>query len=512
MKNKSIRAACFLTKHELNSKLSHGMMTETRSVQIKGLARWFWSYWLKFSLLLSLGFVAGCQTTIEKKSASKELIPSTYGENQSSETNRSVGTWQDFVIEPTLKKLIAEAITHNRDLRLATLRVAEARAAYGIQKTDKLPTLSAQADFIRAGTPGDVNGTGRRITANQYTLGIGFNRWEIDFWGRVQNLNEAALENYWASEATQKAATLSLIAQISQGYLLLAESDERLALAKRAVISREESLRIMRRRFEEGAISKLDLTQAEMLSQQAQILVTQLEQNRAQQIQALTLLLGRSASVTLETQRLDSHPPFGEIKTGIPADLLTHRPDIQAAEHTLAAAHANIGAARAAFFPRIALTSNIGTASAELDGLLKSGSLAWNFSPSISLPIFDGGRLQASLDLAEIRRDAAIAYYEQTIQSAFRDVADALTAQYWLKIQIKNLDATIAAQTERTRLAHLRYESGAARYLEVLDAERELLAIRQERIQIQRALWASQMALYIALGGDSSTQLSSSSP
>jgi multidrug efflux system outer membrane protein len=485
------------------------MMIETKDVQKKTLARKSQSKWPSFCLVVCIAMLTGCQSDVERKSAASDLLPNTYNDNPSTERNRSVGAWQDFVADPTLKKLIAQAISQNRDLRLASLRVAEARAAYGIQKTEKLPTLSAQAELIRAGVPGDINGTNQRITANQFTLGVGFNRWEIDFWGRVQNLNEAALESYWASQATQKASTLSLIAQVSQGYLLLVESDERLALAKRAVISRQESLRIMRRRFEEGATSKLDLAQAEMLSQQAQILVTQLEQNRALQIHALTLLLGNKDAITLETQNWDNHPPLGEIKTGVPADLLIHRPDIQAAEHSLAAAHANIGAARAAFFPRIALTSNVGTASTELDGLLKGGSLAWNFSPTISLPIFDGGRLRASLDFAEIRRDAAIAYYEQTIQAAFRDVADALTAQYWLKLQIKNLDATIAVQTERTRLANLRYESGAARYLEVLDAERELLTIKQERIQVQRAFWASQIALYIALGGDDSINPSS---
>ncbi|MBN9426714.1 MAG: efflux transporter outer membrane subunit, partial [Burkholderiales bacterium] len=264
-----------------------------------------------------------------------------------------------------------------------------------------------------------------------------------------------------------------------------------------------ESLNIFRRRVELGATSRLELTQVDLLWRQASALVAQLEQARATQAHALALLVGAPIDLPPAGDRLDGAAMFRAVEPGIPSDLLLQRPDIVAAEHALKAANANIGAARAAFFPRIALTGSLGTASAALDGLFKSGSSAWTFAPSISLPIFDGGRRQASLDLATVRRDQAITAYEQVVQSAFRDVSDALSARRWLDEQTEILRATLQVQSERARLAKLRYDSGAARYLEVLDAERELLAAEQQLVQIERARLAVQVTLYAALGGGS---------
>ncbi len=410
-------------------------------------------------------------------------------------------SWRAYFPDPVLRTLISTALDNNRDLRRALLRVEEARALYGIQRADQFPTIGAQADGSRARVPGDLNLTGQPLVSSQYQVGLGMASWELDFWGRVRSLKDAALQNYLASDAAAQAATLSLIAEVADSYLSLRELDERLALTRETIASREESLRIFRRRFEEGAISKLDLTQVETLWQQAKALGADLEQTRAAQAHALELLVGAPLNLPKLPARLDDGAVMRELPAGLPSDLLVNRPDIVAAEHQLKAANANIGAARAAFLPSITLTGAFGTASNELDGLFAGGSRAWNFAPSINLPIFDAGRRSANLDLTEARRDQAVAAYEQTIQTAFKDVSDALSARYWLAEQVDVLRATVAAQAERARLAQLRYDHGASPYLEVLDAQRDLLAAQQKLAQTRRALLSSRVRLYAALGG-----------
>ena len=411
--------------------------------------------------------------------------------------------WQSYFPDPALQGLIATALENSRDLRAALLRVEEARALYGIQRSDQFPTVGVQAQGSRARVPGDLNVTGQPQVSSQYQVGLGMATWELDFWGRVRSLSDAALENYLSTQAAAQAATLSLIAQVADGYLRLRELDERLELTRETIDSRAESLRIFRRRFEEGAISKLDLTQVETLWQQAKALGTELERSRAAQAHTLELLVGAPLDLPAGPARLNDEAVMRDLPAGLPSDLLTDRPDILAAEHRLKAANANIGAARAAFLPSITLTGAFGTASAELDGLFAGGSRAWNFAPSINLPIFDAGRRQSTLDLTEARRDLAVASYEQTIQSAFRDVSDALASRRWLAEQVDVLRATVAAQAERTRLAQLRYDHGASPYLEVLDAKRDLLAAQQQLVETRRALLSSRIGLYAALGGGS---------
>ncbi|MBK7017084.1 MAG: efflux transporter outer membrane subunit [Sulfuritalea sp.] len=411
--------------------------------------------------------------------------------------------WHDYFVDPHLRALIARALDNSRDLKTAVLRVAEARAAYGIQRADQLPTIAATANGSRARVPGDLNISGQSIVSSQYQVGAGLATWELDFWGRVRNLKDAALENYLATDDARRAITLSLIAQVADSYLALRELDERIALARQTIASREESLRIFKRRFEVGAIAKMDLVQVEVLLQQAQTLTAQLEQGRDVQAHALALLVGSPLPPLPENTGLSDDVVARELRVGLPSDLLLQRPDIVAAEHQLRAAHANIGAARAAFFPRITLTGSAGTASAGLDGLFDSGSRAWSFMPSLSLPIFDAGRNRANLDLAEVRRDLAVTNYEKTVQTAFRDVSDALSARHWLTEQVRIAQATLAAQTERARLSLLRYDNGSAPYFEVLDAQRDLLTAEQQLVQTRRALLSSRVSLYAALGGGS---------
>ena len=408
--------------------------------------------------------------------------------------------WRDYFTDPRLQALIAQALENNRDLRTTALRVQEARAAYGIQRADMLPTLGAQAGMDRSRVPADLNLTRQPLLGSQYQAGVGLASWEIDFWGRVRSLNDAALQNYLASDAARRAVTLGLIAQVAQSELALRELEERLLLAHQAIASRKESLRIFQRRVDVGSASRLNLTQVQTLLSQAEALGAQLEQARAQQANALALLVGAPVGPTPATVRLDTlqMPP---LRVGLPSDLLAQRPDIMAAEHQLRAAQAQIGAARAAFFPRVALTGSLGTASAELGGLFDSGSQAWTFSPTISVPLFNGGRLRNNLNLTEVRRDIAVANYEKTVQGAFRDVSDALVARQLLARQLAIAQDARAAQSERARLSQLRYDHGAAAFLEVLDAQRDLLVADQQVVQLRRALLSSQVSLYAALGG-----------
>ena len=451
--------------------------------------------------------LAGCASMAPPHETPALPVPARYAApDTDAAAVAAAGTgWRDYFNDPSLQALIEQALAHSRELRATALRVDEARALYGIQRADLLPTVGAQAGMERTRVPGDLNLTGQPVVGSQYQAGLGLASWELDFWGRVRSLRDAALENYLASDAARHAVTVSLVAQVANSYLALRELDERLALAEQSRASREESLRISTRRVEAGSDSRLHLTQMQTLLTQAQALVAQLELARAQQAHALDLLVGAPVALAPAAGRLDAqHMP--RLRAGLPSDLLAQRPDIVAAEHQLRAANAQIGAARAAFFPRIALTGSLGSASAELGGLFDGGSTAWTFSPSLSLPIFNGGRLKNSLALAEVRRDLAVANYEQTVQQAFRDVSDALAGQQWLARQRSIAQQALAVQTERARLSQLRYDHGSAAFLDVLDAQRDLLTAQQQAVQAYRALLSSQVSLYAALGGGTLTE------
>lgn len=409
--------------------------------------------------------------------------------------------WSQFFGDARLLELLTLAMENNRSPRVAMQRVEEARAVYGIQRADQLPSISAGAMGSRSRVPADLSITGRPLISSQYQATLNLSTWELDFWGRVRNLKDAALESYLASEEARRAVQISLMAQVANSYLLERELDERLATARQALSSRGESYRIMKRRYEVGSASKLDATQSEILLNQTRSELTILERQREQNHNALTLLAGIPLAIQSRPLSQIETGFVHDIAPGLPSDLLLNRPDVLAAEHRLKASHANIGAARAAFFPRIVLTGSLRSASSELEGVFGAGSGVWSFIPSLSIPIFDAGRNQANLDLTEARRNVAVADYEQTVQGAFREVADALADRRWIARQVAVQQATVATQIERPRLAHLRYQSGAASYLEVLDAERDRFAAEQALVQTRRALLASAVNLYAALGG-----------
>lgn len=410
--------------------------------------------------------------------------------------------WREFFTDVRLQELIAQALENNRDLRIAMERVKEARGLYGIQRADQLPNISGDATAGRSRVPADLSGTGSSITSGEYTATLSLSAWELDFWGRVRSLTEAALESYLATEETQRAVVISLIGEVANAYLRERELDERVDIAQHTLATREESYRITKRRYEMGTASKLDAVEAETLLNQARADLPVLQRQRDQNRNALTLLVGIPV-VDVGTEPLSQIEPgfVRDISIGLPSDLLLNRPDILAAEHRLKAANANIGAARAAFFPRIALTGGLGTASAELSGLFGAGSAAWSFAPTLTLPIFEGGRNLANLDVSEARRNLAVAEYERIIQGAFREVADALADRRWLAEQVAAQQATVAAQKERARLAGLRYQRGVAPFLELLDAERDRFVAEQALVQARRSLLSSSVTLYAALGG-----------
>ncbi len=409
--------------------------------------------------------------------------------------------WRDFFTDPRLQGLISQAIENNRDLRISMQRVEEARAQYGIQRSELLPSISAGALYSRSRTPADLSFTGSPLTISEYAATLNLSIWELDFWGRIRSLKKAALESFFATEEARRAAVVSLVAQVANTYLLECELDERIAIARKTITDRQESYRITRRRYEVGSAPKMDSVQAESLLNQARVDLADLQRQRDLNLNALTLLVG--APVTPSVELLSQVQPYfaRQIPAGLPSDLLFNRPDVIAAEHQLKAENANIGAARADFFPSITMTGDLGTASTELKHLFGWSSRVWSFTPSIALPIFTGGRLRANLALSKALRNEAVAGYEKTIQTAFREVADALAERRWLAKQVVAQQDTLADENERVRLAWLRYQNGAASYLEVLDAQRDQYAAEQALVQARQALLSSNVNLYSALGG-----------
>lgn len=411
--------------------------------------------------------------------------------------------WTDFVTDARLRELIGLALNNNRDLRVAVLNMEQVRAQYQIRRADQLPTLNLAASGNRQpASGGGIN--------SSYSVGLAMSSWEIDFFGRVASLKEAALAQYLASEEARKAAQTSLVASVATTWLNLRASDELLALTQQTLAARQDSLRLTQLRFDNGATSALDLRLAESLTAAAQASLAQQQRQRALDLNALTLLVGQPLPTGLTAAVLSgpgspadatSLALFRELPVGLPSDLLARRADIRQAEQQLIAANANIGAARAAFFPRISLTAGFGTASSALSDLFKDGSWGFTLAPQALLPIFDAGRNQAGLDSAQAARAIAVAQYEKAIQTAFREVTDALAGRVTLGDQLRAQQLQVTAEAERLRLAELRYRNGVASYLDVLDAQRSLFAFQQALTQTRLAQQQNQVALYKALGG-----------
>ena len=450
--------------------------------------------------LLALAALAGCGSLIPTYRRPAAPVPATYAPEMTPAASASAEAaadveWQRFFADSRLQRLIALALENNRDLRVAVLNIEQARATYQVRRADVFPTVGAGATAARSAVS-------QNNLVTTYAVGLAVTGYEIDLFGRVHDLSQAALSQYLATAETRKAVQLSLIGNVATTYLNVLADEELLKVTRQALATREESTRLTKLRFDYGATSELDYRQAESLLEGARVALAQSLRQKAQDENALALLVGEALPADLPAPL-----PLGvqqvplDLPAGLPSDLLARRPDVRSAEQQLLAANANIGAARAAFFPRISLTTSLGTASTELSGLFKSGSFALTGTAQLLQPIFDAGRNRANLDVANVNRDIAVAQYEKSIQNAFREVSDALSGRATLGEQLRAQAAQTNALAVTYRLADLRYRAGASSYLDALDAQRSLFVAQQALVQTQALQLQNLVALYRVLGG-----------
>jgi multidrug efflux system outer membrane protein len=410
--------------------------------------------------------------------------------------------WRDYFADPRLQQLIALSLANNRDLRIAALTIDKARAAYRIERAALLPSVAAGASQNAQRTPDNQGAGGQGGVSRQYGVNLGVAAWELDLFGRVRSLSEAALQSYLSTEEARASVQIALVAEVANAYLTLMADQERLALAHQTLDSQQRSLTLSESRVQAGAAAGLDLYQARTTVEAARADAAAYAAQVAQDRNGLTLLVGTAIpAALLPPAGLAGVTALTEVGAGLPSDLLYRRPDVLAAERTLQASNAHIGAARAAFFPRITLTGQAGSASASLSGLFEGGSGAWSFAPSLSLPIFDGGANRANLDAARARRDIDVAQYEKTIQTAFREVADALALRGTVDQRLHAQRQLVQASDQSYRIYEARYRNGADSFQNALIAQRALYAAQQGLISVRLAEQTSRVTLYKVLGG-----------
>ena len=482
--------------------MSQKKMHTQKRVRYTNLLRW--------SALSATVFLAGCTL------APQYERPGSPVENQWPEMGVGVAPeevvglvaidleWQKFFGDERLKTLIGTALENNRDLRVAILNIEKAQAMYHVQRSDLIPTLGANGQLSRQSTSG-TGSTANTVGASDgdlYTASIGIASYELDLFGRIRSLNAAAVANYMGTIEARKSVQMSLVTNVAMAYYALLADDELLKLTEETLRTREESLKLTILKFENGVSSELDVRQAQTLVEGAKSTLSQLRRQRAQDENALVLLLGSEIPKDLPEgasfeQQINLMP---ELRSEVPSEVLIRRPDVVAAEYQLIAANANIGAARAAFFPRISLTTSLGKASTDLDTLFSNGYV-WSFVPQISLPIFTGGANVANLKSSKVSKEIAIAQYEKAIQAAFKDVSDALAGRATYGEQLNSMQALVAASERVYELSDLRYTNGVASYMDLLDAQRSLFSAQQQKIAAQLAMLNNQVTLYKALGG-----------
>lgn len=403
--------------------------------------------------------------------------------------------WRAYFTDPTLQAWIDAALANNRDLRIAAGRLDEARALYGVQRADQLPSLDA--NLTRQYDPV----VRQSAVSGLYRAGVGISAYELDLFGRVRSLSDAALADYFATAYAQRTVRIGVIAEVAGAYVAQRSLQEQLALAQRTLDARERIAALTRRRYAAGTSDAIELRSAEMLVASARASQAALQREHAQAVRALQLLAGDFArEAPADGATLDALT-IAPVAPGAPSALLERRPDVRQAESRLQAANAQIGAARAAFFPRIALTTDYGSVSDAFSSLFAAGTSVWSFAPRITLPIFAGGRNRANLDVADARKYIAVAEYEKTVQTAFREVADAFAARGWIDRQLAAQQDVYAADGARLKLAERRYAAGVATYLELLDAQRSTYESGQALIRLKELRLANAIALYRALGG-----------
>lgn len=401
--------------------------------------------------------------------------------------------WREFFTDEKLAGLIARALEQNRDLRVAVLNVERARELYRVQRAARVPSVDAAASLSRTG--------GNHPQPDLYTADIGITGFELDLFGRVRSLSDAALQQFFAQQEARRAAQLSLVAEVANAYFTLASDRESLRLAQATLGNQDAAFALTVKRHDAGAVSGLDLYQARTAVESARADEARFAGQVVQDLNALVLLVGAADTDSRLGSPASAFPALRAIPAGLPSEVLLRRPDVLQAERVLRSANASIGAARASFFPSIHLTGTVGTASTELSGLFRGGSFAWTFVPAIDLPIFQGGRLEAQLGSAVADRDIALAQYEKAIQAAFRETADALALSSTLVARVAAEEAFVEAAAQSERLSRARYEAGRDSFLVLLDAQRTLYSAQQGLIAVRLAEQSNRVALYKALGG-----------
>ncbi len=435
-------------------------------------------------------------------------IPETWPQGKAYENTRvksgtatvSKLTRREFFADEQLQKIITMSLANNRDLRLAALNVEKARALYGVQRAELFPAVAASGGGRKQRSSSDFTFPGEPRTTKQFNIDLGIASWEIDFFGRIRSLEDRALQEYLATEEARRSTQIALVSEVAEAYLTLAADRENLQLTNASLETRQATYELIKKRYQIGLATKLDLRRAQMPVETARRHVAIYTQRIAQDLNALNLLAGVPLSRDLLPVNLHSIVPPQKLSPGFSSTVLLQRPDIMAAEHRLKGAYAYIGAARAAFFPRISLTSAIGSASDELSGLFDSGSGTWNFTPQIVMPIFDA-RIWAALRVSKADRKIILTQYEKTIQTAFREVADALAVQGTIEQQLTAQQALVEAATQTYNLSSKRYARGIDSYLSVLDAQRSQLQAQLTMVSLRRDEFVNRVKLYAVLGG-----------
>lgn len=458
---------------------------------------------LMIVLLAAIPLLPGC-TMIPKYERPKPPVPPEW--NQPVVAGPPAGAlapevpWRQFFTDPRLQQVIELALANNRDLRAAALNVERARAVYRIQRSDIYPDFGVLASANDSRLPEKMTDDGKAQTIEQYSVQVGILSWELDLFGRIRSLKRAALEQYLATREAQSAAQLSLVSAVGQAYLLWTADNESLRIARETLQSQTSAHDLITKSRDAGIASDLELKQAESQMEAARVDVARFEGLLALDRNALNLLAGTAIPPSLFTAD-GAVMQMKDVETGLSSEILLKRPDILLAEHQLVAANANIGAARAAFFPRITLTLGGGSLSPDLGSLLGSGTGTWMFAPQIVQPIYAGGLQRANLKVTKVDRELAVAQYEKAIQTAFREVSDALTLRDSLTAQLKAQQSLTDALQETYKLSNARYEAGIDSYLGVLVAQRALYVAQQGLIQLRQAEQANRVTLYKALGG-----------
>ena len=408
--------------------------------------------------------------------------------------------WRQFFTDPRLQTIIATALQNNRDLRVAALNVERARAMYRVQRAELYPTVQTDASAIRQRVMLSGANTSGMVNLESYGINMAISSWELDFFGRIRSLAQSALEEYFATAEARRSAQILLVSEVANAYLALAADRENLKLAQSTLESQQAAYDVIRRRFEVGIAPELDLGQVQTRVDAARVDVAKYTERTAQDENVLNLLAGSPVPADTVPKALSLVKPLPDVFPGMSSEVLLRRPDILQAEHVLKGANANIGAARAAFFPRISLTTALGSASGDLSGLFQSGSAVWNYAPRIVLPIFDA-RTWSGLKVTEVDKEIALTQYEKAIQSAFREVADALAKRGTIGDQLAAQQSLVDASAKTYKLSKARYEKGIDIYLIALDAQRSLYAAQQGLIAIRLAKLANQVRMYTVLGG-----------